>query len=59
MMLTCDRIEDDAALRNKVDEALSVYDDYVKNNKGGEGEAEGGEAPAETKKEEEKTEEKA
>lgn len=30
-------IEDDAALRAKVDEALTVYDEYVK-NKGGEGE---------------------
>jgi len=27
-------IEDDSALRAKVDEALSVYDDYVKNKDG-------------------------
>ncbi|EKD20495.1 uncharacterized protein L3040_004216 [Drepanopeziza brunnea f. sp. 'multigermtubi'] len=34
-------IEDDSALRSKVDEALTVYDEYVKNNKGeGEGESE-------------------
>ncbi|CAG8973922.1 hypothetical protein HYALB_00003700 [Hymenoscyphus albidus] len=45
-------IEDDSALRAKVDEALNVYDEYVKNNKGDE--AEGGEA-----KEGEKYEEKA
>ena len=31
-------IEDDAALKAKVDEALAVYDEYVK-NQGGEGEA--------------------
>jgi polyadenylate-binding protein len=46
-------IEDESALRNKVDEALTVYDEYVKNNKEG-GEAEGGDA-----KEAEKAEEKA
>jgi polyadenylate-binding protein len=34
-----DRIDDDAALRAKVDEALSVYDDYMKNRPSG---AEGG-----------------
>jgi len=34
-------IEDNSALQAKVDEALTVYDEYVKNNKGGEGEAEG------------------
>ncbi|CAL3966423.1 hypothetical protein PZA11_003083 [Diplocarpon coronariae] len=45
-------IEDDSALRAKVDEALTVYDEYVKNNKG-EGEAESGDAK------EEKSEEKA
>merc|ERR1711977_280219 len=45
-------IEDDAALRAKVDEALTVYDEYVKNNKGEET-AEPGDAK------EEKTEEKA
>lgn len=46
-------IEEESALRAKVDEALTVYDEYVK-NKGGDGEGE----PAEAK-EEEKTEEKA
>ncbi|KAK0125388.1 Protein phosphatase PP2A regulatory subunit B, variant 2 [Cadophora gregata] len=46
-------IEDDAALRAKVDEALTVYDEYVKNNKGEENAAESGDAK------EEKTEEKA
>lgn len=56
-MLTFNSIEDDTALRAKVDEALNVYDEYVK-NKGGEGEAEGGEAAKEAK-EYEKTEEKA
>ena len=30
------RVDDDAALRAKVDEALSVYDEYMK-NKGGDG----------------------
>ena len=50
-------IEDDAALRAKVDEAMSVYDEYVKTNKGDDA-AEGAEATKETK-EEEKTEEKA
>lgn len=42
-MLMNDRLEDDEALRAKVDEALSVYDEYMK-NKGTEGEA-AGEAP--------------
>ncbi|KFY10280.1 hypothetical protein V491_07733, partial [Pseudogymnoascus sp. VKM F-3775] len=51
-------IEDESSLRAKVDEALTVYDEYVKTNKGPEGEAstEGGEATKET---EEKTGEKA
>jgi polyadenylate-binding protein len=31
------RVDDDAALRAKVDEALTVYDEYMK-NKGGDGE---------------------
>lgn len=44
------RIEDESALRAKVDEAMSVYNDYVKTQ--GDGEAE----PA---KKEEKAEEKA
>ncbi|RYO85420.1 hypothetical protein DL766_006505 [Monosporascus sp. MC13-8B] len=43
-------IEDDQALRSKVDEAMAVYDEYVKAQ-----ENTGGEAP----KQEEKTEEKA
>jgi polyadenylate-binding protein len=46
------RIEDDSALRAKVDEALTVYDEYVK-TKGGDGD-EAGDA-----KEGEKTEENA
>jgi polyadenylate-binding protein len=46
-------IEDEAALRAKVDEALTVYDEYVKNNKGEGDAAEAGDAK------EEKTEEKA
>lgn len=46
-------IEDDSALKAKVDEALAVYDDYVKNQ----GAEEGAEVPAaEEKKEDEKTE---
>lgn len=49
------RIEDDSALRAKVDEALTVYDEYVKNNKG-EGEADV-EATSEEPKEAEKAEE--
>ncbi|TAQ89605.1 hypothetical protein B7494_g2099 [Chlorociboria aeruginascens] len=46
-------IEDDSALRAKVDEALTVYDEYVK-NKGGEGEGEGVDG-----KDEDKSDEKA
>ncbi|CZT04111.1 probable PAB1-mRNA polyadenylate-binding protein [Rhynchosporium agropyri] len=46
-------IEDDAALRAKVDEALTVYDEYVKNNKGD------GEAAESGEPKEEKTDEKA
>jgi len=57
LTLTFNSIEDDTALRAKVDEALNVYDEYVK-NKGGEAEAESGETAKETK-EDEKTEEKA
>jgi hypothetical protein len=38
-ILTIYRIEDEAALKAKVDEALSVYDDYMHNRQGG---AEGG-----------------
>lgn len=49
------RIEDDSALRAKVEEALTVYDEYVKNNKG-DGEA-GAEATGEEPKEAEKAEE--
>jgi polyadenylate-binding protein len=44
------RIEDDSALRAKVDEALTVYDEYVKTKGGDEGEG---------SKSEGKTEEKA
>lgn len=48
LLLTILRIEDNSALQAKVDEALTVYDEYIKNNKGdGEGE------------EKEKSEEKA
>lgn len=47
------RIDDESALRAKVDEALTVYDEYVK-NKGGEGEAAAAPAPEESKKESEK-----
>lgn len=50
--LTIRSIEDDSALRSKVDEALTVYDEYVKNNK------EDGDAP-EVKDSNDKTEEKA
>ncbi len=46
-------IEDESALRAKVDEALTVYDEYVKNNKGSEDSTESGDAK------EEKSEEKA
>ncbi|KAH8790285.1 putative Polyadenylate-binding protein, cytoplasmic and nuclear [Hyaloscypha finlandica] len=45
-------IEDNSALQAKVDEALTVYDEYVKNNKGGEGEA--GEGDVKDEKSEEK-----
>lgn len=37
---TSSRIDDEAALRAKVDEALKVYDEYMK-NKGAESEATG------------------
>lgn len=43
-LLTYDSIEDDSSLKAKVDEALAVYDEYVK--------AQGGEG-GEAKKEEE------
>jgi len=46
-------LEDDTALRSKVDEALAVYDEYLKQNPN-QG-AEGGEA----EQKQEKTEEKA
>jgi len=46
-------IEDDSALRAKVDEALTVYDEYVKNNKGDGETGESGDVK------EEKSEEKA
>jgi polyadenylate-binding protein len=49
-ILTCNRIEDNSALQAKVDEALTVYDEYVKNNKGGEeGEGEAKDEKAEEK----------
>ncbi|KAI0019130.1 Polyadenylate-binding protein/Hyperplastic disc protein [Xylariomycetidae sp. FL0641] len=44
-------IEDEASLRSKVDEAMAVYDEYVKNNQTG--------AEGEPAKKEEKTEDKA
>lgn len=53
LLLTLFSIEDESALRNKVDEALTVYDEYVKNNK------DGGEAESVEAKEPEKVEEKA
>ena len=37
LFLTACSIEDETALKAKVDEALAVYDEYVK-NQGGEGE---------------------
>lgn len=37
MLTTIHRLDDDEALRAKVDEALTVYDEYMK-NKGPEGE---------------------
>lgn len=48
-MLTLTRYDDDEALRNKVNEAMAVYEDYMKAQK----EGEAGE------KKEEKVEEKA
>lgn len=44
------RLDDEDALRAKVDEALSVYDEYMK-NKGGEGEAGEAGKPKEADKE--------
>ena len=55
----CNRIDDDDKLREKVDEALTVYDEYVK-NKGGDaagqtdGEAKSGEPAADGGSEENK-----
>lgn len=54
-MLTLCSVEDDSALRAKVDEALTVYDEYVK-TKGGDDANEGEATEA---KEGEKAEEKA
>jgi polyadenylate-binding protein len=51
LLLTQCSIEDNSALQAKVDEALTVYDEYVK-NKGGEGEA--GEGDVKDEKSEEK-----
>jgi hypothetical protein len=34
-LLTITSVDDDAALRSKVDEALAVYDDYMKSRKDG------------------------
>lgn len=51
-------IEDDAALRSKVDEALNVYDEYVK-TKGGDGEGAAESDAAKDAKADEKSEEKA
>lgn len=51
------RLDDEEALRGKVDEALNVYDEYMK-NKGTEGEAtepKAQEAPKETADEENKS----
>lgn len=43
-------MDDDAQLRGKVDEAMAVYDEYVKTNQGpGEGEAPSKEEKAEDK----------
>lgn len=52
-------VEDDAALRAKVEEALSVYDEYVKTKTGDEEGAEGQKAEAPKEASEEKKEEKA
>ena len=52
-MLTSSSIEDESALRSKVDEALTVYDEYVKNNKDGES------AAPENKDSNDKSEDKA
>lgn len=50
-------IEEESALRSKVDEAMAVYNDYVKTQAGPDGET--AEPAAEEAKKEEKTEEKA
>lgn len=42
-LLTAFSTEDENSLRAKVDEAMTVYDEYVKNNKGGEEAEAGGE----------------
>lgn len=51
MLLTSYSIEDDSALRAKVDEALSVYDEYV-NGKGGEATEESPDSKEDAKAEE-------
>lgn len=48
VLLTCDSIDDDNALRAKVDEAMTVYDEYVK-TQGSETEGEKKEEKAEAK----------
>ena len=50
--LTIHRVEDDAALRAKVDEALSVYDAYMKDRGGQEGGANGAAGNEEAPREE-------
>lgn len=42
-------VDDDAQLRAKVDEAMAVYDDYIKTNKGSGAEGADGEEKAEEK----------
>jgi polyadenylate-binding protein len=59
MILTATRLEDESALVAKVNEAMAVYEDYVKSQQGGASQAPAqGEAEADKPKEE-KAEEKA
>lgn len=58
MLTFLNRIDDESALRAKVDEAMTVYDEYVKTKSDDEPAAAAVPAPEESKKESEKESEK-
>lgn len=49
LVLIISRVDDDGQLRAKVDEAMAVYDEYVKTSKASGGEGASGEEKAEEK----------